>query len=474
MRCPRCDTLITMEESHCRYCGQNLSVIHRAVRCSNAYYNIGLEKARVRDLTGAIQALQKCLHFNKHHQEARNLLGLVLFEMGEVTTALCQWLISSHYSEENHIKDNVADHYIRVVSRNLIGLDQMKNAIKRYNKALFEAQTGNDDVAIIQLRKVITLHPNFVRALQLITLLYIKNKEYAKATKCLKQIRKIDFNNTVMLRYMHEIGSVFAENNRETENHIREIRQQVRRKNSLENVKPVGAYQEDKRKWMPFVYAGIGFIIALIVCLVLILPTVKGKTVDANSNFIANSNEKLSVKDAQLSMAEKEKKELQNQVNDLEEKVKKADKANEKEIKVYTDMMEGIRYYLNKDKVLAAAYLYGHKEEDYPTSASKEIYRKIYMEFGEDQLESLYNQGVQYFEGARYEDGAVIFKLMLKIQKDHADALYFLGRCYQMQQNTEKAKEYYNKVIALNKERVNESKERLQEMGVSPEKTAQP
>lgn len=44
---------------------------------SNSFYNTGLELARIRDLTGAVQYLQKCLNLNKYHIEARNLLGLI-------------------------------------------------------------------------------------------------------------------------------------------------------------------------------------------------------------------------------------------------------------------------------------------------------------------------------------------------------------------------------------------------------------
>ena len=44
---------------------------------SNVYYNTGLDKARSRDLTGAVDALKKSLRFNKYQTDARNLLGLI-------------------------------------------------------------------------------------------------------------------------------------------------------------------------------------------------------------------------------------------------------------------------------------------------------------------------------------------------------------------------------------------------------------
>ena len=44
---------------------------------ANSYYNLGLEKARIRDLSGASQCLKKSLHFCKYQIDARNLLGLI-------------------------------------------------------------------------------------------------------------------------------------------------------------------------------------------------------------------------------------------------------------------------------------------------------------------------------------------------------------------------------------------------------------
>ena len=54
----------------------------RIDRASDQYYNIALEKAQVRDLTGAVMYLERSLEFNKYNSNARNLLGLVYLEMG--------------------------------------------------------------------------------------------------------------------------------------------------------------------------------------------------------------------------------------------------------------------------------------------------------------------------------------------------------------------------------------------------------
>ena len=59
-----------------------------------AYYNLGLEQAGVRNLSGAIVSLKNSLKFNKYNIDARNLLGLIYCETGEVVDALSEWVIS--------------------------------------------------------------------------------------------------------------------------------------------------------------------------------------------------------------------------------------------------------------------------------------------------------------------------------------------------------------------------------------------
>ena len=62
---------------------------------ANSYYNRGLEMAKERDLSGAALYLKRALQFNKYHTDARNLLGLIFYEMGETSDALTQWSSAS-------------------------------------------------------------------------------------------------------------------------------------------------------------------------------------------------------------------------------------------------------------------------------------------------------------------------------------------------------------------------------------------
>lgn len=99
MRCYKCNSVLS-DEDYCLKCGADVSVYKIVVKASNSYYNQGLEKARVRDLTGAVTALKTSLSLNKKNIKARNLLGLVYYEMGELAMALSEWVISLNLKQD--------------------------------------------------------------------------------------------------------------------------------------------------------------------------------------------------------------------------------------------------------------------------------------------------------------------------------------------------------------------------------------
>ena len=158
MRCYRCGSVLS-DSNLCNGCGADVKIYKRIIKLSNTYYNMGLEKARIRDLSGAADILRRSVRMDKKNIQARNLLGLVYYEMGEVVEALSQWVISKNIQPEK----NIADDYIREVQSNPTKLESMNTTIKKYNTALSYAKEDSDDLAIIQLKKVVSLNPRLVR-----------------------------------------------------------------------------------------------------------------------------------------------------------------------------------------------------------------------------------------------------------------------------------------------------------------------
>lgn len=201
MKCPKCGNSITGRKRRCEHCGADVSAFCQLRRMSNRMYNQGLEKASVRDLTGAAEVLRKSLEMDKGNVSARNLLGLVYYEMGETTEALCQWVLSQNISSN----DNDADRLIDLVRSDSTCFSDQNSAIRKFNVALELATNGNEDMAAIQLKKVISLNDHYVKAYLLLALISIKSRQYERAKKLLKTVLKIDVGNTTARRYINEI-----------------------------------------------------------------------------------------------------------------------------------------------------------------------------------------------------------------------------------------------------------------------------
>ena len=127
MYCPKCGAYLSFKNKRCDRCNEDLKSYKKICSLSNQYYNDGLRKARVRDLSGAIVSLRSSLQIDKKNTKARNLLGLVYYEIGEVVLALSEWVLSKNYQE----KDNEADYYMNLVQDNPTKLHQLNQNVKK-------------------------------------------------------------------------------------------------------------------------------------------------------------------------------------------------------------------------------------------------------------------------------------------------------------------------------------------------------
>ena len=155
---------------------------------SNYWYNDGLQKAKIRDLSGAVKSLRKSLQYNQANIAARNLLGLVYYGRGDVIEALVEWILSKNI--QSH--DNIANYYISKVQEVPGELETINQAVKRFNQSLDYARQNGEDLAIIQLKKVVAAHPTYVKAYQLLpSSISIRSSTAAPAPCCGRPTRWI-------------------------------------------------------------------------------------------------------------------------------------------------------------------------------------------------------------------------------------------------------------------------------------------
>lgn len=446
MICPNCKGNMSDKRKRCERCGTDLTLYKKILQASNLYYNNGLERARVRDLSGAIIALRNSLELNKLNTNARNLMGLIYFEMGETVAALSEWVISKHFKPE----DNDADEYINMVQSNPTKLDTLNQAIKRYNNALTFAKQGSGDLAIIQLKKVTALNPHFIRAYHLLTLLFMKNGEDDKAKKCLIRAGKIDVSNTTTLQYMRELEPPEAlakdsDGNPEAGQSI------------TSSIMPISSYREDKPNIMAFVNLVIGVIIGLALFAILILPTItKNKTTGENTDYIDYSAGLAlqEEKDAKISTLEADKTKLQNDVEQLQTQIDNfvipEDKSD-----LYDPLFDAADKYMlelskadkDRDFTGIADTLLTIDESQYETEAPKVLLNEIRGVIYPIVATIHYDIGHNLYNDSKYEEALVELKKAVAFNPTDVNAIYFTARAYHGLKDLENAAVYYSIVI---------------------------
>ena len=75
MKCFNCGSFL-YEGDTCNVCGADVSIYKKIVTQSNSLYNKGLEYAKTRNLSRALQCLEVAVKMYKDNVNARNLLGL--------------------------------------------------------------------------------------------------------------------------------------------------------------------------------------------------------------------------------------------------------------------------------------------------------------------------------------------------------------------------------------------------------------
>ena len=438
MRCYKCNSVLS-DEDYCLKCGADVSVYKIVVKASNSYYNQGLEKARVRDLTGAVTALKTSLSLNKKNIKARNLLGLVYYEMGELAMALSEWVISLNLKQDR----NVAEVYIRKVKSNPNKLELINQAAKRYNIALAKAKEGGDDVALIQLKKVAATYPKFIRANLLLALIYMKRNEDERALKVLHRVLKIDRNNTLALKYIDEInGASQTQPADGNEEYYRNSKKKPLSGNDV--ILPRNSYKEPSSGVFTVVYILLGVVIGAALIWFLIVPAKLQSSQHENNDTIKKYSEQLSGYSVEITTLEKQNEELTSQLDAANKELEQY-KGDSGETALYAKLVEAVSEYLANDVDKAALALADIDVTQLPTQTAKDLYTTL-----EDKCNggarTFYMAGLNAYNQKNYVDAAKYLEKAYELDNKSVETPYYLAMSYFELNDLENAQKYVDVV----------------------------
>lgn len=435
MKCYMCGTLVDQEKV-CPHCGSDLKIYRVILASSNLLYNTGLEQAQVRDLSGAIVSLKKSLKYNKYNTKARNLLGLVYFELGETVLALSEWVISKNLEPDNPM----ADRYLDEIQNTPGMLDKLNQTTKKYNQALLYCKQGSRDLATIQLRKVLSLNPKFVAGHQLLALLYIQDGKYNEARKELNIANKIDVRNTTTLCYSREVRDKLKEQNQKRKKPKKDDVVSFQDGNDT-IVMPNSSFRDmiDSTR-ASVVNILVGLVLGLLICFFLVIPTIRQRASENAAASLVDTNEELTNSASNVSSLKKKVEELNQE---LEKYTGKADAVGS-----YEKLMEAKEFF-DANNLDRAGESLNSVNRDLLSARGQAMYDVIHAAVYAKILEETYNTAEQAYWKEDYNAAKESFAQVVFIDQTYhnGDALFYLAESQWNTWDFDNAKETYQKVI---------------------------
>lgn len=406
---------------------------------ANSYYNLGLEQAKVRNLTDAAQNLKKSLRFDKYQMDARNLLGLIFYEMGETADALVQWVISKNLQAEN----NPASHYLDIIQRKPGQLERETQTIKNYNQALWYAKNKTEDLAVLQLIRAVEDNPHFVKAHMLLALIYLSKGDYAKAGKPLHRVLQIDRNYPKAQWYMSMVKP----------NTVRETAEKKKPKNAFSHRKMEDddiilppAYKETTG-WGSILNIIAGLIIGMLVIFFLVMPAITKSLNVAHNQELISYSQTISNLNQQLDELTAQYESLNSQANEMQNQLTIIDADNQAVIRQYQTIIGILQAYRSND-LMTVAQLYAALDtsliQDEGVVQVIDAVTQDMMSTGYQTLEDL---GTSSWNGGKLNDAVQYYEKSLQLKPDNPAAMYLLGRVHQQLGNDEQANLWLGKVI---------------------------
>ena len=434
-----------MSGNVCPECGVDILIFEKTLKISDVLYNKGLELARIRDLSGSIESLTKSIQFNKNNFYARNLLGLVYFEVGKAADALKQWIMSASLLHEG----NPAVRYIEEMQMTPGLLDDCNDAISMYNNALSYIHQKSDDLAIIQLKKALELSPSFVDAMNLLAFCHLIKGEKQMASVLVEKVLELDINNPTTLNYYN---AIFPEKKKISLKEVREPElitgQSIMSGKLLENIKRRRLFSNNF-----FMVEVLSFVVGVVCTIILMFATyIPGRVADANREINALTAELTATQDVLSRTIQDAERDIEQLEWELEEV--RADYLRVVELIVAGDQEQRVDIgwsYIWAGNHLEAAQIF----ELIDPIGMDDITLGRFREGREIAFEAAsaaaYNDGIIYFSNGNYIAARRAFEISLRFVAEdllrNGEIFFYLGSMAEREGDAAVAIEYFTRVV---------------------------
>ena len=416
-----------------------MDTLQKIQLAANSFYNRGLELAKERDLSGAAGYLKRALELNKYHTDARNLLGLIFYEMGETSDALVQWVISVNLQPE----ENRADHYLDEVQRKPGQLEIASQTIKKFNQALVYAQNGSDDLAVLQLKRVVEERPNYVKARLLLAVLYMQHEDFAKAGRSLYKVLQIDKNNKKASRYMEYVKSRTGKADVER----RKMKNAFSHRQMQDDDVILPPTYKENTGWQSIINIGIGLILGAVMIFFLVIPTRERSLNYEHNQEMLSYTDRLNLANQELAELENELSQYRQQNEEAQAQIAEMQGNSNSVLAQYATVAEILQAYRNED-FRTAVQLYIDMDASLITDENMlNIFAGIQADMTANAPAELEAMAAEAEAAGDHELALHYYESYMAINDRNPQIIYNMAMIYQAMGDTETADQLFGQVI---------------------------
>jgi len=376
-------------------------------------YNEALVFANNDEVSIAVNLLNKAIEFDKVNYEARNLLGLMYYRLGEISMSLKHWIISSNIYQDK--EKNKAHSYLADFEKNEKELAKAERVAKLYNESLKFLKDGNDDIAIMNLRKI-DQHSNFIKGKNLLALCYIKRKQYGKAIEIIENVLKVDNSNYKASKYYNTLIEAYNKKNCDMTTKDGKVFTKVMLKNNL------------KKKFLNkkvIAYFVAGILVTSVLFFAVVIPAMniaQRENIKELNKILALSADEKDELNSVIAKKDKDAESLNKEIELL--------KNREAEIKKLNDAF----IYYDKDAVLTTADKLTYIDSSLLNKEAKIVYDYLKNKTYTTALAENYKLGRKNYDVNNNKEAIKYFTRVLNISETSVYSgfsKYFLARSYE-------------------------------------------
>lgn len=334
--------------------------------------------------------------------------------------------------------------------------DNVRNSVYLYNKAIEDLGSGSEDMAIIKLRKAVSMNPHFNEALNLLGVCYAFVGERERAAESFSKVIRSESNSIYALSFLQRTGLTDVVPSEEVTERpvvmqqpgepLKRIRKKKTEKPARQEKPEKPLFDPNRNKRIARNIAKVvgGFIFGLMVSVVvyLMLPEPEPAQLPPKQEEI----------DAAVNAA---KEKFDQEYNALKVKYEAAQKDREDALKQTDYYKAAIRIYEVESMVNAKEYesaadmLMLMKTIEF-RDAEKEKFDSLYEKVMPLAAKSAYDRGIKNYNSRKYQEALKDLEKVRIYDPEYSKmdaALYYMGRSHQLLKDSRNALALYQEIL---------------------------